>query len=179
MLKVFDALPGSIWLLICALLFTGWATTAYRLQGEQASHTKTQATYAAQVAAAEQSTRIESEKNRAIEQELSRAQETHAQEIATLRIHRDRDRIAAGAVADRLRNAARATAALAGEACADSSSAELREAAAHAAQVLGRVLAEIDLFAGEVAEHADRSRIAGLACEVRYDEVASILKGGQ
>lgn len=176
MLKVFDALPDSIWLLICPLLFAGWAATAYRWHGEQAAHANTQATYAAQVAAAEQSTRIESEKNRAIEQELSRAQETHAQEIAAIRVHRDRDRIAAGAVADRLRNAARATAALAGEACADSSSAELREAAAHAARVLADVREQVDYHAGILARTADDAHFAGSACERTYAAAREALK---
>lgn len=176
LLKALDVLPGWAWALLCSGAIASQAVSGYQLKTERLAHQTTKATYAAQVAAAEQSTRIESEKNRAIEQELSRAQETHAQEIATLRIHRDRDRIAAGAVADRLRNAARATATLAGEACADSSSAELREAAAHAARVLADVREQVDYHAGILARTADDAHFAGSACERTYDAAREALK---
>lgn len=170
MLKVFDALPDSIWLLICPLLFAGWATTAYRLQGEQASHAKTQATYAAQVAAAEQSTRIESEKNRAIEQELSRAQETHAQEIVALRQERDTARSSGRVVAERLRHAASEAAERAGEACADPGSTELRQTAQTTLRMLAELRDQADHHAGVLAQFATDAHLAGLACERRYDE---------
>jgi hypothetical protein len=41
--------------------------------------------------------------------------------------------------------------------------------------VLGRVLGEIDDHAGVVAEFADRSRVAGLACEAAYDRAREAL----
>ena len=42
--------------------------------------------------------------------------------------------------------------------------------------VFGRVLGESDALAGKYAEFADRSRIAGLACEQSYDAVRQQLQ---
>lgn len=46
------------------------------------------------------------------------------------------------------------------------------EAADPARLVLSDVLSRIDAAAGELAAHADRARIAGLACEVAHDLVS-------
>jgi len=38
------------------------------------------------------------------------------------------------------------------------------------------VLSELDDYAGAVADYADRSRVAGLACEKAYDTARSALE---
>lgn len=176
MLKVFDALPDSIWLLICPLLFAGWATTAYRLQGEQASHAKTQATYAAQVAAAERVSREQSEKNRATEQELRDAQEAHAQEIAAIHLDLDGARRRAAVESGRVQDAARAAAARARAQCANTTASELRPSTDDPIGVLAYVLGRADARAGELADVAEQRGIAGRACERAYDSLREAMK---
>jgi hypothetical protein len=39
--------------------------------------------------------------------------------------------------------------------------------------VLADVLSRIDAAAGELAAYADRSRVAGMACEAAYDSLAA------
>lgn len=179
MFKAFDALPASIWLLICALLFCGWVATAYNLQGEQAAHARTQAAHSAQVAAAEQAARIQSETHRATEQELNHAQATHAQEAASIRLDLERAHAAGRAAAGRLQVAVAAAAARARAQCADPGAAELGAPAGDAIGVLAHVLGRADARAGELAELADRRGIAGRACEREYDAAHQALSALQ
>lgn len=176
LLKALDVLPGWAWALLCSGAIASQAVSGYQLKTERLAHQTTKATYAAQVAAAERISREQSEKNRATEQELRDAQETHAKEIAALHVSRDRDRAAAGAVVVRVRDAARATAALAGQACADSSTTQLREAAGAAARMLADLRERADERAGILAEFATDAHLAGRACERAYDTAREALK---
>jgi hypothetical protein len=111
--------------------------------------------------------------NRLIEQELNDAFEIHAQEIATANAARTAERVAGAVVAIRLRDAARATAELAGQVRADSTAAEVRAAAADAARVLADVFERAEQRAGILAEAADDAHFAGNACQRRYNEARS------
>ena len=145
-------------------------TTHNQLQAERLEHQTTKATYSDKVAAAERQRADEESKRRKADQELTHAQEAHGQEVAAIRLDRDRARAAGGVVAGRLRDAARAAAERASEVCADSTSAELRQAASDAILVLAELRNRADERAGELAQVATDAHLAGLACERRYDE---------
>ncbi len=85
----------------------------------------------------------------------------------------------AGAVADersaadvRVRGVATAVAARYRDAAERASAAAEREAASTAIGMFAELLSQSDDLAGIYAAQADRARIAGLACEAAYDEVA-------
>jgi len=125
---------------------------------------------------AQQTARANQEaKNREIEQELSDAVEIHAQEIAAVREARTADRAAGAVVAVRLRDAARATAELAGQIRADATAAGVRAAAADAARVLADLRDESDARSGILARSLDGAHFAGAACQRRYAEVRDAL----
>ena len=125
---------------------------------------------------AQQTARANQEaKNREIEQELSDAVEIHAQEIATANAARTADRAAGAVVAVRLRDAARATAELAGQIRADATAAGVRAAAADAARVLADVLERAEQRAEILADAADDAHFAGAACQRRYAEAREAL----
>lgn len=176
LLKALDVLPGWAWALLCSGAIASQAVSGYQLRTERQAHQASKEDYAKQVAAAERAAREQSEKNRATEQELNRAQEAHAQEVAALHLSRDRDRAAAGTVVVRVRDAARATATLAGQACADSSTAQLREAAGAAARMLADLRERADERAGILAAFSTDAYLAGRACEREYDRAREALK---
>lgn len=176
LLKALNVLPAWVWALLFSGALSGYAVKSYQLNTERAAHQTTHAVFAAQVANAERAAREQSEKNRTTEQELRDAQEAHAQEIAALHVNRDRDRAAAGAVVVRVRDAARATAALAGQVCADSSTTQLREAAGAAARMLADLRERADERAGILAQFATDAHMAGRACEREYDRTRATLR---
>jgi hypothetical protein len=114
-------------------------------------------------------------KNRQIEKELIDATELHAEEVAAVHAARAADRAAGAVVAIRLRDAARATAELAGQTRADANAAELRAAATDAARVLADLRERADKAAGILALAADDAHFAGAACERRYKEAREAL----
>lgn len=150
-------------------------TTHNRLQAERLAHQTTRTTYAEKVAAAERQRADEESKRRKAEQELTHAQEDHAQEVAAIHLDLDRARARAGVESGRVRDAAAAAAQRARAQCAGPAAADLGTPASDPIGVLGRVLAEIDDYAGVVAEFADRGRIAGRACEREYDAARKAL----
>ena len=172
---MFSLLPR--WLLpavIAGLVLTNCVSHT-RLQSEQAAHAKSRAAYAEQVATAHKTRAAEESKRRAAEQELTNANETHAREVEAVRQARAVDRAAGAAVAVRLRDAARATAELAGQVRADSTAAAVREAAADAARVLAELRDESDQRSGILARAADDAHFAGNACARVYNEAREAL----
>jgi hypothetical protein len=159
--------------LVVALCATWYSN--HLLNIERTAHADTRATYAEQVAEAERAAREQSEKNRATEQELRDAQETHAAEVKALHLNLDRARNRSAMESRRMQDAANAVAARARAQCADSPASDMGTPAGDPIGVLGRVLGEIDDHAGVVAEFADRSRVAGLACEAAYDRAREAL----
>jgi hypothetical protein len=113
--------------------------------------------------------------NRKIEKELNDAQQTHSQEVATLRADLYAGRAAAGVAAVRLRDAARATAERAGAQCAAATTAELRASAGDAIGVLAHVFERADERAGVLGAIAEERGIAGRACERAYDSAREAL----
>ena len=107
---------------------------------------------------------------RQTEQDLNNAQETHAKEVAVIRAEVDAARAAGRIASVRVRDAARATAQLAGQVCADSTATAVRTAAADAADLLAFVLSEFEQQATALAGVADERGIAGAACAKLYDE---------
>ena len=109
--------------------------------------------------------------------ELARAEELRRQaainEVTTnaqTEIDRARaDAAAAHAAADSLRDQAKRLAAAAGKTCSNPSHATAGKAAGSAGLVLADVLGRVEEAGRSMAEAADRSRIAGAACEAAYD----------
>lgn len=154
-------------------------TTHNRLQAERLAHQTTKAQHAQLVAAAEQ-LRAQTEANRRkAEQELRHAQDAHAQEVAALHLDLDRARAAGRVASERVRSAASDVAQRASQVCADSTSAELRQAASDAILVLAELRDRADERAGELARFSTDAHLAGLACERRYQEAYEKLKGLQ
>jgi hypothetical protein len=179
MTKLFDVLPGWLWALALSGVIAAYVVTGRQLEGERTGHLKTQLAHETLVAAAEAARADEEVKRRNTEKELTNAFEIQTQEVIVLRHRADASRAAAVAAAGRLRDATQAAAERARAQCADPATAELRAPAGDPIGVLGRVLGEIDNYAGVLAEHADRSRIAGLACEKLYDSVRSAVRDGE
>lgn len=150
--------------------------TALELRKERLAHQTTKTEHAEAMTQAMTEIALEIAQRRKAEQELIDAEETHAQEVAALHLLRDRDRAASGAVAVRMRDAARATATLAGEVCSDSASAQLRQAASAAAGMLAELRERADERAGILAQFATDAHLAGLACQRRYDEARQALR---
>jgi vacuolar-type H+-ATPase subunit I/STV1 len=147
-----------------------------QLQAERAAHQETKSRYARQVAEAEHLRADEESKRRKAQQELTHAQEVHAQKVATLHLDLDRAR-AANRVADqRMRDATAAAAARARAQCAAATAADLREAAGDPIGVLADVLGRADERASLLADLADRRGVAGRACEREYDAAREKLK---
>ena len=145
-------------------------TTHNRLQAERLAHQTSKAQHSEQVAAAQAQRADEEAKRRKAEQELTHAQEAHGEEVAALRVDRDRARAAGRVVDGRVRSAAADVAQRASQVCADSTSAELRQAASDAIVVLAELRDRADERAGELARFSTDAHLAGLACERRYNE---------
>lgn len=177
-LSLGNVLTGLLGALLLGSILTN-CNTDRKLQAERLAHQTTQAQHAEQVAAAEKLRADEEAKRRKAEQELTHAQEAHGKEIAAIQVDLDRARDRAALESGRVRDAAASAAARARTQCPNPAAPNLGASTGDPIGVLGRVLAEIDDYAGVVAEFADRSRIAGLACETRYDEAFSKLKDGQ
>lgn len=127
------------------------------------------------VAAAEQTARQMSEQYRAKEQEIARAQEANAIEVAAL--YADLDRVRAGVAVQsvRLRSAVRDAAERARAGCSTASAPKLRSPADDAIGVLADVLGRADERASILADLADRRGIAGRACERAYDDARQVM----
>lgn len=80
------------------------------------------------------------------------------------------DAAAAGSAAERLRER---VAELSRRPAACPAATGGGEAADAAGDLLADVLGRIDAAAGELAAHADRARVAGMACEAAYDSLAA------
>lgn len=144
---------------LCAGLLLGWLANGWRL-GEQIAEIR--ADHADAIAA-------EQERARQIESgwhagmlEIQRNAQQKLDAVAA-------DAAAAGSAAERLRER---VAELSRRPAACPASGEGGEAADAARLVLADVLGRIDAAAGELAAHADRARVAGMACEAAYDRVS-------
>jgi hypothetical protein len=175
MSTVLKILTAVQWIAVLALVVIAIGVSM-ALDAERLAHQTTKTVHAEQLAQAHAERAIEEATRRKAEQELRDAQETHAAEVKTLHVNRDRDRAAGAAVAVRVRDAARATAALAGQVCADSSTTQLREAAGAAARMLADLRERADERAGILAQFATDAHLAGRACERDYDRTREALK---
>jgi hypothetical protein len=173
-LSLGNVLTGVMGALLLGSVLTNCATDR-KLQAERLAHQTTKTQHADQVAAAEKQRADEEAKRRKAEKELTDAQEVHAREVAAFHVDLDRVRADGRAVAVRVRDAAAATSQLAGQVCSDTASAEVRQAAAHAARVLADVRERADARAGILAQAADNAHFAGRACEREFDAARKAL----
>lgn len=175
--KLFDFLPGWVWALITAGALAAAGVSQTRFTHERANHAETRANHANQVAVAEAATRAESEKNRAIEQELRNAQETNAEQAQALLAAIDHavtvDRLAT----ERVRDAIQDAAAVARSRCAASTAPGTSPAGTDIIGLFAELLGSVEEAAGQYAAEADASRIRGLTCERAYDEAREALAG--
>lgn len=148
-----------------------WNVQGWRL-GTQIS--TLQAQFSEVVSIAEKTARLQSEKFRAIEQELSHVQSKAEREAQALHVALDTARDSGRLASAGLRRAAAAAATASRIDCTATASAELRKAADSAARVLADVHSELDRRAGVYAEEADRRGIAGSACETIYENAVKL-----
>lgn len=174
---LFDILPGWVWALITAGALAAAGISQTQFTNEREAHAETRTKYAEQVAQAEAATRAESEKNRAIEQELRNAQETNEQQAQALLAAVDHavtvDRLAS----ERLRDAAEDAAAIARSRCAASTTPGSGETGTDIIGLLAELLGDVDEAAGIYAAEADASRIRGLTCEAEYNRAREAIAG--
>lgn len=165
-----------------SLVAAGWLARGQIARGQIA---ELHARHAAAVASAEAAARQAVEAARARETEIINRTEEIVRDARTTVEGLRADAAAAVAAADGLRLAAAryaarrcpgpgASAAAAGGSQAAGLSGDMRDA-----DRLLRVLAELDSTAGALADHADRSRAAGLACERAYGAAADALKAAR
>jgi hypothetical protein len=125
-----------------------WANAEAKLQGQRAE--------------ALQAARDEEQRRQLLANQV--AKDARDQKAAA-----DADAVGADAVGERLHVEAAKLAAGAGKCTGDAGATERSEAARRAAMVLSDLLQKADRRAGDLAKFADRSRVAGLACERAYD----------
>lgn len=147
-------------LLLAGAFLAGWMAQGWRM-GEQIADIR--ADHAQALAASERRARqIESGWHAALA-EVQKDARSKTEELAA---HLS----AAGTAAERLREQ---VAELSRRPAACPAAAGGSEAADLARLVLADVLSRIDAAAGELAAHADRARVAGMACEAAYDSLAA------
>lgn len=162
-----------------SLVAAGWLARGQIARGQIA---ELHARHAAAVASAEATARQAVEAARAREAEIINRTEEIVRDARTTVESLRADAVAAVVAADGLRVAAAryaarrcpgpgASAAAAGGGQAAGLPGDMRDA-----DRLLRVLAELDATAGTLADHADRSRAAGLACERAYGAADAALK---
>ncbi|WP_116383020.1 DUF2514 family protein [Cupriavidus taiwanensis] len=151
------------------LFAAGWAANGWRLVGQieqletaQARQREGQATA---LAAASEAARAEEQRRTAEQRGIANA-------AAKERDQARADARAAGAVAEQLRVRVGQLAAAA-RAAGNSGAAGGSAAAGDPLDVLTDVLSRADARAGDLAEYADRARIAGQACERAYRSLVS------
>lgn len=167
-------IPTWVWLAIIGVMFLANSATFVFWEREKSAHSKSKAEYSDRVAKAEKSARDQSEKYRAIEQELSHVQSKAEREAQALHAALDTARDSGRLASTRLRDAAAAAATASRADCQATASAELRETAARASRLLADVHNELDRRAGVYAEEADRRGIAGRACETIYENAVKL-----
>lgn len=147
------------------LFAAGWTANGWRLGGQiqqlRAAQAEQREGQATALAAASEAARAEEQRRTAEQRGIANA-------AAKERDRALADARAAGAVAEQLRVRSLQLAAAA-RAAGDSSAAGGSAAAGDPLDVLTDVLGRADARAGDLAEYADRARIAGLACERSYD----------
>ncbi|WP_115678399.1 DUF2514 family protein [Cupriavidus neocaledonicus] len=143
----------------------GWVANGWRLGGQlqqlQAAKAKEREGQAGALAAASEAARAEEQRRTAEQRGIANAAAKERDQALA-------DARAAGAVAEQLRVRA-AQLAAAARAAGHSAAAGGGAATGDPLDVLTDVLGRADARAGELAEYADRARVAGLACERSYD----------
>lgn len=148
-------------LLALALLLAGWQwRKSVSIEAEYASY---RADISGQISLAEATARAEENRRTAKIQEAQDA--AHKARLAA-----ESDARAARASADRLRQ--RAAELAASCAARDPAPASPGPAASAPGDLLADMLGRIDQAAGEVAEYADRARIAGQLCQRAYEALS-------
>lgn len=175
--KLFDIVPGWVYALIIAGLAASNFVTGNRLSAEKLAHQIAKTEYAQRVADAERQRADQESRNRQIEKELSDAIQAHKKEVSAVLADLADSRAAGRVGSQRVRDAAAATAQLAGQACAASGAARVRETADSAARVLADVFSRAEQRATNLAGIADERGIAGRSCERLYEEARNQLKG--
>ncbi len=158
------------WALVAAaLVASGWIVNGWRLagqieqlQGEQAKQREGQA---AALAAASEAARTEEQRRTAEQRGIANAAAKERDEALA-------DARTADAVAEQLRVRV-AQLAAAARGAGNPPAASGSQAAGDPLDVLTDVLGRADKRAGDLAEYADRARIAGQACERSYDALIS------
>lgn len=177
MTKIFDIVPSWLYAIAVVALLALAGLQQVRLANERSAHAQTRVQYAQQVADAQEATRIASEKNRSIEQELRDVQEIAVQQTQALLEVVERARAADRVASQRLRDAAQDLAAVARSRCAAATTPGYSTPGDDPIGVLADVLGRADQRAGELAAVADESRIRGLTCERAYDTARAALSG--
>lgn len=174
---LFEIVPGWLYALLLAIALAAAGASHTRFTNERANHAETRASHADQIAVAEAATRAESEKNRAIEQELRNAQETNAEQAQALLAAIDHavtvDRLAT----ERVRDAIQDAAAVARSRCAASTTPGTSPAGTDIIGLFAELLGSVEEAAGQYAAEADASRIRGLTCERAYQDAVEALAG--
>jgi DNA anti-recombination protein RmuC len=170
-----NLIPNWVFALITAGALATSCVQTTRVSMVKADLAETKTQFAERVAQAEEAARVQSEKYRAIEQELTNVQAKAETEAAAIRVELDRARAAGGVASTRLRNAA-ATAATAARAdCTASASAELRETAARAARVQSDVFGELEQRARILGVTADERGNAGAFCQSIHEKAVTLI----
>lgn len=153
--------------LAVAMLAAGWQ--AYLHLDEERDHAQTKAQYENQIAVLEAAARMAEEQYRAEEQRRRAALEGVVNDLEERLV--ESSNAAAAAVGDsrRLRNRVAQLAATCGQASGDTGTPGQGQATRSSGDLLADVFERGDEALREIAQYADRARIAGLACQESYD----------
>ena len=162
-------IPSWLWAALFAGAVATSCTQSHRVEREQTRHASTKTEFANYKTASALETLKAMNRRDERQQELHDAATQAQAQADSLRQQLDRDRASAGVASQRLRDAAATAALVADTRCASATAAAVGEAGRSAARVLADVLSMADEAAGQLAEAADRSRLAGLQCEALHD----------
>jgi hypothetical protein len=176
--RLFDLVPSWVYAALITALAALLAWSQISLANERAARARDATGYAQAVAQAVAATLAQEQSNRQTERDLENAKSENA---TTTRALLDANAAAAarvGVESGRLRDAARAAAARAREACPDAGTQYAVTPGADAIGLLAEVLGRADQRAAELAAVADDARTRGLSCEREYDNARALINGG-
>jgi hypothetical protein len=178
MTRLFGLVPSWIYAAAIAALVALLAWSQISLANERAARSKDATGYAQAVAQATAATLAQEQSNRQTEKDLENAKSENATTTQALLDANAAAAARAGVESGRLRDAARAAAARAREACPDAGTQYAVTPGPDAIGLLADVLGLASDRAEKLAAVADDARTHGLSCERDFDNARALINGG-
>jgi len=178
MTRIFDLVPSWVYAaaIVALSVFSAW--TQISLANERAAYARAAAAYEQSLTAAAAATLAQEQSNRQTEKDLENAKSENATTTQALLDANAAAAARAGVESGRLRDAARAAATRAREACPDAGTQYAVTPGPDAIGLLADVLGLASDRAEKLAAVADYARTHGLSCERDFDNARALINGG-